>query len=131
MIRRILALVFVLGLCGCFAHGFNRSVVYTRLQQEASQAKTCDEEVATAQALKPQITFPCRVAVYFPQSVNGSGGGHWTAKDKEAIESWAAELKRDGTISDMFIMSDMFTPPNANGPSMKELRVAAARHGAN
>jgi hypothetical protein len=128
--RRAFILLSALSLCGCFAHGFDRSTVYTRLQLEPTQPEKCDEDVASAQALKPHITFPCRIAVYLPPGVNGSGG-HWTAKDKEAAETWAKELKQDGTIADMLIMSDMFAPPNASGPSMKELRVAAAKHGAN
>src|SRR5262249_8873315 len=72
---------------------------------------------------RPQLSFPCRIAVYLsPKSFD-----HWTAKDKELIEAWAATLKKEGIAEDMFLMSELF----ATGTSLKDMRIAAARHGAN
>src|SRR5207248_2029597 len=67
--------------------------------------------------------FPCRLAVY----LSTKNYSHWTVKDKEMVEAWGETLKRDGIATDVFLMSEMFT----TGTSLKEMRVTAAKHGAN
>jgi hypothetical protein len=42
------------------------------------------------------------------------------------MESWATALKNEGIASDVMLMSDLFVPDS----HLKDLRVAAARHGA-
>lgn len=121
MARRIALLVLVVALLpGCFARGFNRSSIYSRLQD--SQIEVTDEEIAKAQSLKPQLAFPCRIAVY----LSTKSGERWSAKDRECIEQWAQTLKGEGIAADMFIMSELF----ASGTTLKDMRAAAARHGA-
>jgi hypothetical protein len=108
-------------LSGC-ASGFDRGAMKARMQNEAPP--TTDEDIQQVQALKPQLTFPCRIAVYLKP---GQGNWRWTPKDKAVMESWGKALVKDGIASDVFLMSDMFVP---EGCSLKQLRVAAARHGA-
>lgn len=115
--RRSLWPLALIALSGCFARGFHRQEVTQRLQGEAIQAT--DEEIAKALAVRPQLPFPCRVAIYLPPST-------WTAADREIIEGWSTKLKKDRIVSDMFVMSSIV----ATGTSIKEVRVAAARHGA-
>src|SRR5262249_41917720 len=86
-----------------------------------------DEEITKAQALKPQLTFPCRVAVYLPPQVSG----RWKAKEKEIVDSWERDLKKEGIVTDMFVMSEMFTHGDSKSPTLMDLGVAAAKQGAN
>lgn len=123
MARRFGLIFLPLVLTGCFARGFDRAELYSRLKADQGQLEVNDTEIAKVQSLKPQLALPCRVAVYLPPRV----GGHARSKEKEFIDSWAATLRKEGIVSDMFLMSDMFT----TGTSLKELRLAAARHGAN
>ncbi len=127
MVRRTAVFLIVISLSGCFARSFERTEFAMHLQQEAAPA--ADVAIAQAQALKPQLTFPCRVAVYLPPRISGP----WKAKEKEIVDSWATSLKQDGIVSDMFLMCDMFTQgkEHSTNPTLTELRVAAARHGAN
>jgi hypothetical protein len=121
-------LLLAVSLSGCFARGFDHNVLTTHLQQ--TPIVGTDEEITKAQALKPQLSFPCRVAVYLPPQVSG----RWKAKEKEIVDSWEASLKKEGIVTDMFVMSEMLTR-GANGenksPTLMDLRVAAAKHGAN
>ena len=127
MTCRIGVLLLPLLLTGCFAHGFDRSDLYGRLKADQAQIPALpdvnDSDIVKVQSIKPNLTLPCRIAVYLPPNV----GGHRRAKEKEFIDSWGDTLRKEGIASDMFLMSDLFT----TGTSLKELRVAAARHGAN
>lgn len=126
MARRWSVLLLALSLCGCFARGFDHNVLTTHLQQ--TPIIGTDEEITKAQAIKPQLSFPCRVAVYLPPQVSG----RWKAKEKEIVDSWEASLKKEGIVTDMFVMSEMFTRGSENkSPTLMDLRVAAAKHGAN
>ncbi|HLW66151.1 MAG TPA: hypothetical protein VKS79_12640 [Gemmataceae bacterium] len=129
MPRRASILVLALLLTGCFARGFDHPSVYTHLQPDP--ISNMDEEIVKVGLLRPQLTFPCRIAVYLPPSVNGQ----WTSKEKDFVEAWATSLKTEGIAADMFLMSDLFTNGNtgdtSKGPTLKDLRVAAAKHGAN
>ena len=128
MARRLPVLLLALTLSGCFARGFDHNVLTTHLQQ--TPIIGTDEEITKAQSLKPQLTFPCRVAVYLPPQVSG----RWKAKEKEIVDSWEASLQKEGIVTDMFVMSDMFThgaSAEAKSPTLMDLRVAAAKHGAN
>jgi hypothetical protein len=119
----------MLTLSGCFARGFDHSTLTTHLQSTpVLPVIVNEEEIAKAQSLKPQLTFPCRVAIYLPPQVSG----RWKAKEKEIVDSWETSLKKDGIVSEMFVMAEMFTQGNeAKTPNLMDLRVAAAKHGAN
>lgn len=121
MARLRFLLLPVVALTGCFTHGFTRSDLYSRLQD--GKIEVTDADIAKAQELRPQLTFPCRIAVY----LSPKHYGHWTAKDKELVEAWGNTLKKEGIAADVFLMSELF----ATGTSLKEMRVAAAKHGAN
>jgi len=129
MARRISILLLTLFLTGCFARGFDHPSVYTHLQPEP--ISNVDEEIAKVSLLRPQLTFPCRIAVYLPPSVNGQ----WTSKERDFVEAWANSLKQEGIAADMFLMSDILThgasTDSSKGPTLKDLRVVAAKHGAN
>jgi hypothetical protein len=112
----------VLLLAGCHATGFDRGVLAARLQSEPMQVT--EDEVRKALELRPQLALPCKVAVYL--APDSAGNYRWSGKDKEAFDAWGQALVEEGIASDVFLMSGLFV----EGSSMKELRLAAARHGA-
>jgi hypothetical protein len=113
--------VVAMSLSGC-ATGFDRGILAARASGEPLQVT--DDDVLKALQLKPQLAFPCRVAVYLcPDS---GCTWRWTARDKETLDRCADTLRAEGIVSDMFVMSDMVV----QGTDEKQLRLAAAKHGA-
>jgi hypothetical protein len=92
---------------GC-ANGFDRGALQERLQKESVASREVqDKDIQEVRALKPQLTFPCRLAVYLkPPS---GGGWHWTSQDKEILNSAAKVLQREGIASNVIPMGGMFT----------------------
>jgi rhombotail lipoprotein len=123
---RILSLLAALTLSGCVVSEFDHTLVSDQLQDSlVESAKVTDEDVREAQALRPQLAFPCKIAVF----LRGEPGysWRWSIQDKTAIDSWGDTLKKEGIASEVFRITDMFMP---NKCGLKELRVAAAKHGA-
>jgi hypothetical protein len=123
---RVIGLSLAVVLSGC-ATGFDRGALLERLQREnvAGPDKSVqDKEIQEVRALKPQLSFPCRIAVYLKPSTDGHW--HWSREDKEILNSWAGILRKDGIASDVFPMTGMFV----NDGDLKHLRMAAARYGA-
>jgi rhombotail lipoprotein len=122
MLPKRCGLVILLGLCGCVtSSGFNRNLLEERLHVEA--AKVTDDVIKQIQTLKPQLHFPCRIAVALRA---GSGDWRWTAKDRQVMEGWAKELRQQGIASDVIFMSAMFM----QGDTLRDLRASAAKYGA-
>jgi rhombotail lipoprotein len=104
---------------GCMT-GFNREALAVKFQKAGVGA---DEEISKIQALRPQTQFPCKVAVYMADD----GSFRWTQQDKALLEKWSGDLIKDGVITELIFINDMF----ASGEStLKELRAAAAKYGA-
>jgi hypothetical protein len=126
--RRSFLVVFgVLLLAGCFhTSSFDRAHMISRLQTESASYTVSDDEIAQVQEIKPQLQFPCRLAVYMSPAVQ------WSMKDKEQVKAWGDSLKKQGIVSDYFLMSSLFSPGAASlgSKGQKEVRLAAARHGA-
>jgi rhombotail lipoprotein len=109
-------------LCGCHATGFDRDALRERLNDGTVQSP--DAAIADARAARPQLKFPCRVAVYLKPP--GVGDWRWTPEDKAAMETWAAALKQEGVVSEVIPLPEML----AGKGDLKELRLAAAKCGA-
>ena len=107
---------------GC-ATGFDRGALVERLQKEGVY-EVQDKEIQEVRALKPQLTFPCRIAVYL-KPPSGSDW-RWTAQDKEILNHSAKVLEKEGLASSIIPMSGMF----AKDGDLKHLRMEAARYGA-
>jgi rhombotail lipoprotein len=108
-------------LCGC-AHGFDRSALQERLNDGVIQ--TTDASVSEMRGLKPQLRFPCRVAVYLKPS--NSHDWRWTPEDKVVLDQLTAVLKKEGVVADVFPLPEII----AGKGDVKDLRVAAAQCGA-
>ncbi len=107
-------------LCGC-AQGFDRNALQERLNDGTLQSP--DAAIAETRGLKPQLRFPCRIAVYLKP---GDRDWRWTPEDKAVMEQVAATLKQEGVASEVFLLPDML----AGKGDVKELRLAAAKCGA-
>jgi hypothetical protein len=108
-------------LCGC-THGFDRDALRERLNDGTLQSP--DAAIAEARGLKPQLRFPCRIAVYL-KPANGRDW-HWTPEDRAAMDLWAATLKKEGIAADVFPLPEMLSGKG----EVKDLRLAAAQCGA-
>jgi rhombotail lipoprotein len=120
--RKNLVLLVPVLLCGC-ANGFDRAALQERLNDGSLQMP--DAAIAEARATRPQLRFPCRIAVYLKPADRGDW--RWTPEDRAAMEPWAAALKREGIASEVFPLPEMLT---GKGGDVKELRLAAAKCGA-
>lgn len=107
---------------GC-ATGFDRGALVERLQKEGVY-EVQDKEIQEVRALKPQLAFPCRIAVYL-KPPSGSDW-RWTTQDKEILNHSAKVLEKEGIASSIIPMSGMF----AKDGDLKHLRMEAARYGA-
>lgn len=118
------------GMTGCASsQGFNRGALRESLE---TKPVITDSQIAQTLALKPQLPKPFKVAVLFREPVRGyeARTWRWTDADKATLAKLADGLKASGEVSDVFVMShDMLTTP-AHEATMKEMRLAAARHGA-
>ena len=119
--RAVLGLSLLVA-AGC-ATGFDRGALVERLQKEGV-FEIQDKEIQEVRALKPQLTFPCRIAVYL-KPPSGSDW-RWTTQDKEILSNSAKVLEREGIASNIIPMSGMF----AKDGDLKHLRMEAARYGA-
>jgi rhombotail lipoprotein len=121
-LKNLLLFVPVL-VCGC-AQGFDRAALRDRLNDGTIQIN--DTAIAEARATKPQLRFPCRIAVYLKPADRDEW--RWTHEDKAAMEPWAAALKQEGIASEVFPLPEMLV--GKSGGDVKELRLAAAKCGA-
>jgi len=121
---RKMCVLAVLGISGCVVtSGFDRGELHMALDKEGVQIT--EDTVRKALELRPQLHFPCKVAIYL-HDPGSNYEWRWSAKDKEIILSWMEGLRREGIVADAFFMTGMFT----SGSTMKEVRLAAAQHGA-
>jgi hypothetical protein len=114
-------------LSGCASsRGFNRGSLRESIEQKAV---VDDKEIAKALARKAQLPKPFKIAIHLsaPTSSNyRTPEWRWGEAEKTQLLKLADGLKASGEVSDVFIMN----PDTASGESLKALRLAAARHGA-
>jgi rhombotail lipoprotein len=122
--RGVILAVLLPLMAGCFTTGLDRSALISKMHQEAPNFHVVDDDIAKVQALRPQLQFPCRIAVYLVPTTQ------WTSKEKEQIKAWGDTLKKEGAVTDFFIMTGMFAPAAGNSSNLKDARIAAAKHGA-
>ena len=118
---RVWPLLF-LAAVGCVSNsGFHRSISE---MSWAESRETNDQEIRTIQSLRPQLVFPCRIAVALEDK---RGSERWSSDDRRQLQQWAKSLEAEGLASDVVFMSSMFIQ---KGESLRDLRAAAARYGA-
>ncbi len=122
--KRVVVLFLAVLLSACTtSRGFDRG----RLERVlgAGQAPVTDEEIARVLKLSPQIPVPFRLGVYVKAGQWNRGLDlRWLAGGGDA--GWEADLKRAGVVSDVVVVS----PLTVAEEKLKEIRLGAARHGA-
>ena len=140
--KRLATAALGFALAGCFASGFDRGDLRSRLEQGAPTAPTStqgeDADIRAALELQPALSLPFRLAVYLTDtSISAEGTFHhgpglrggtwrWDGKDKELLLSVAEQLRTEGILSDMFLLS----PARVAAGNLRGIRLAAAQHGA-
>ena len=103
-------LVLLLTIVGC-ARGFDRGALRDQLTHEGP-AQISDADIQRALELRPQLTFPFRLAVYLQRdqverrSYNDNvhnGSWRWEGGDKDSILA-TEKLRSEGVVSDMFLI---------------------------
>lgn len=132
-----------IGLCcllimvtGCATkEGFDRGALREHLY--GASVEITEEEIKNVFDLKPQLQFPFRLGVYFLERyryVWRYGEVSWEGKDKQL--SWLEPLKDEGILSEIIPITSLTLTEDADEeyryrygtPSLKSIRLAAARH---
>lgn len=120
---------------GC-ATGFDRGAIQERLSED--QLQVSSQDISEVLKLKPQVQFPFKLGIYLDSGRAGYSEPYprstteffwnveWRAADKEKVLAALEPLKGRGVLSDAFFISTM----TVSGRSWEEVRLAAARHGA-
>lgn len=107
--------------------GFHRDSLRSELNDKI---EVTDAEIQKALSLRPQLPLPFTVGVFFKEPDNQNRWTnppwHWTDEDKEKVLATAQKLKEGGQVSKVFVIS----PSVVSGTDLKNLRLAAAQHGA-
>ncbi len=123
-------------LTGCATkQGFDRGNLQEYLH--GATVEITEEEIANTLALKPQLQFPFRLGVYFLERnrrVWGYGDVSWEGKDKQL--KWLEPLQDEGIVSEILPISSITLTTDTeepsysyyDAPSLKSIRLAAARH---
>lgn len=128
--KKFVLILMVFAVTGCASRGFDRGALKQRLQGEP--VVVTEQEIKQARALKPQLPLPFKLGVFLKRTEPRERGWHkpdpwlWTGDDKNIMLSWGEKLKQDGILSEVFIVSDSA----ATGNDLKNIRLAAARYGA-
>ena len=120
-------LVALLALGACAGNsGFQQPAV--RDASQTGRPVVNDGRVQQAFALRPQLPKPYRLGVFFRQaeSTDGAAAWRWEPAHREAILALDAQLVGKGDVSDVFTIGHGALA----GDGLTEIRVAAARHGA-
>ena len=131
---------FYLGLCcllfiftGCATkQGFDRGALREHLYD--ASVEITEDEIKQVLELKPQLQFPFKLGVYFLERYRYAwryGESHWEGRDKQL--EWLESLKDEGILSEIIpITSITLTDDDGDyryhTPSLKSIRLAAARH---
>ncbi len=116
-----LAVVILMGCAG--SKGLDRASL-----QEALRADT-EQLLAQSNPVPPQtsrLSVPFTLAVYLKPKTYLERGFEWAAEDKEALVAWGKRLKTEGVLSDILLLADS----SVHGTTLNEIRLAAARYGA-
>ncbi|MGF1582199.1 MAG: hypothetical protein ACFCD0_22980 [Gemmataceae bacterium] len=122
---RIMLGSLVFSLAGCVAN-FDHAKARYQLENSSLQiADENNESIESIRALRPQLTFPCKLAVYLHPSEYNQW--EWTSEDKKILEAWGMELQRKNVVQNAFLLPGMLLGEKKD---LRSLRVAAAKCGA-
>lgn len=124
MIASTLILAILAGCAG--GPGFDRDAMREVLRHNGNPAAGQTSPVTDTSALPA----PFRLAVYFVEHDfplrRNIRKAEWIGSDKAALIDHLAPLKREGAVTDIFLLTDS----TIRGHDIRKIRVAAARYGA-
>lgn len=124
MFKKVFLILLIVFVSACStSRGFDRGSLSRDLGQDVV---INDAEIERILSLKPQITTPFKLGVYFnpPKSNSWRAKTYWTGEDKELIEEVGNKLIEDGVISQYVpIISS-----TVDKSDLKSVRLAAARY---
>ncbi|MEW6246666.1 MAG: hypothetical protein AB1555_08155 [Nitrospirota bacterium] len=124
MMRTALFGFAILILTGCAgSKGLDRAALQETLRRGA------DQLLAQGNPSPPQVSrlvVPFTLGVYFTPANYLHRRFEWTDADKETLAAWGRRLKREGLLSDILLLADS----SVHGTTLNEIRLAAARYGA-
>lgn len=131
--KAVIVGLLVLALGGCVASkGFDRGNLRYSLGQNVTE-----QDIKSVLELKPQLPSPFKLGIYFNYLGSTSRRAFWTDTEINVLLSHKNQLKEAGIVSDIYVVSDstvLVRDLTANirtyAPSLKDLRLAAARYGA-
>ncbi len=112
------------------SRGFDRGALSQMVRPQTPEVT--DEAIAKTLAVRPQLTPPFRLAVYFRsgRKLGDTGEDYgtqpWTGADKDAVLSKLSPLVGGGVLSQLIPVADAIV----GGEDLKSIRLAAARTGA-
>lgn len=118
----VLALLLFL-VCGCSATGFNRGDL--RMQMGTLNPIVNDADIEDALMKKPNLPKPFKMGVYFKRT---GFNWRWAEEDKVELLKIGSELRSEGVDLEVFPILSQFVP--YEDQSLKPIRLAAAKHGA-
>ena len=124
--KYVLLSLLALFLFSCASsQGFNRTKMRSDLSKNSVKTESAIEDILN---LKPQLPKKFKLAIYFQanHSYYHYGYSRWTSENKEHLNELKEDLIKKGIVSDAFIINDSIV----NGNKLKDIRVAAARAGA-
>lgn len=121
--KRIILVLLLLLVCGCSATGFNRGDL--RIKMGVSNPTVTDADIEDALKKKPNLPKPFKMGVYFKQT---GTNWRWTEEDKTELLKIGSELRSEGLDIQIFPILSQFVP--YEDQSLKPIRLAAAKHGA-
>lgn len=113
-------------LTGCAASkGFDRSTLKNSLGEI-----TTDQDIQNGLALKPQLSTPFKLAVYLNNESWNAKRRFWNDEEKNDLLTYGNRLKEAGIVSDIYVISEDIVPGPRHSGALKNLRLGAARYGA-
>lgn len=126
--------LLILVLTGCAASkGFDRGAL-----RESLGSVTTDRDIQEVLALKPQLPAPFKIGVYLNSNSWDYKRRFWTDQEKNELLTYGDQLKDAGVVSQIYLISEETVPNHnnwarfhsGNQDKLKDLRLAAARYGA-
>jgi hypothetical protein len=124
----LLVAVLLSTACTMSPRGFDRGALTRAARVEAKEVTEAD--IARALELRPQLTFPFRLAVWFrpPRVEHEWREEHlrWRDENRETVLGALRPLAAEGIVSEVVAITDS----TIVGDDLRAARLAAARHGA-